>query len=38
MGGTGFRRLHVGDLRVLYEVDPARRSVAVMTIGRVGER
>jgi mRNA interferase RelE/StbE len=35
LGTEGLRRLRVGDVRILYEVDDTRDAVHVLTIGQV---
>lgn len=38
LAGTGFWRLRVGDLRVIYLVEPAERLVVVLRVARRSER
>ena len=36
LGDAGLRRLRLGDVRVVYEVDDSDRAIQVLVIGRVG--
>jgi len=37
LGGSGFRRLRLGHLRVLYEVDVAAATIYVVNVGSVAD-